>query len=185
MAPSIVRDRAETVQSRSERGIMWYTAGPDQLTIAQHIETDGAFAVGFHPYFKVSNKLDIDISGIDPGTPYWYLPNALSKRDKDAVMARDESLTYTPGKNGSLDFAAGEVNHHFDMTGQHHDIVMTDPGLRRRIVLHRTADYRGLTVWSEAQARAVCVEPVTDRSGQIRAKPSPWIGRVSFKVETI
>jgi galactose mutarotase-like enzyme len=161
------------------------TLALDQLTIAQHIETDGAFSVGFHPYFKVSNKRDIDITGIDSGTPYWYLPNTLSKGEKDAVIARDEVWTYIPGKTGSLNFTAGEVNHHFDVTGQGHDIVITDPGLRRRILLCRTADYHGLTVWSEAPASAVCVEPVTDRSGQLHPKPSPWTGRVSFKVEAL
>ena len=160
------------------------TLEPDEIIIDQHIETDGAFSVGFHPYFVVSNKRQIDITGIDPGTPYWYLPNSLSKSEKDAVIARDEVWTYIPGKEGSLNFTAGEVNHHFDVSGQLHDIVITDPGLQRRIILRRTADYQGLTVWSEALATAVCVEPVTDRSGQIHPKPSPWIGRVSFKIET-
>jgi len=50
---------------------------PAQLTIEQHIETAGAFSVGFHPYFRVGNKRDIDITGIEAGTRYWYLPNAL------------------------------------------------------------------------------------------------------------
>lgn len=161
------------------------TLEPANLTIDQHIETEGAFSVGFHPYFRVGNKLDIEITDIESGTRYWYLPNSLSKRDKDAIIAEDRSLMYVPGKEGSLNFATGEVNHHFDMTGQHHDIVLTDPGLQRRIILHRTAAYPGLTIWSEAKASAVCIEPVTDRSGRISPKPSPWIGRVCFRVEAL
>jgi len=161
------------------------TLEPAQLTIDQQIETEGAFSVGFHPYFRVGNKRDIAITGIDAGTPYWYLPNALSKREKDAIIAEDRSLLYVPGKAGSLNFTMGEVNHHFDMTGQTHDIVITDPDLHRRIILQRTAAYQGLTIWSEAQARAVCVEPVTDRSGRLSPKPSPWVGRVCFKVEAL
>jgi len=161
------------------------TLEPEQLTIEQQIETAGAFAVGFHPYFRVGNKLDIAITGIEAGTRYWYLPNALSKRDKDAIIAADRSLPYVPGKDGSLNFAAGEVNHHFHMTGQHHDIVITDPGLQRRIILQRTSTYHALTIWSEAQASAVCVEPVTDRSGHLSPKPSPWVGRVCFRVEAL
>ena len=161
------------------------TLAPEQYTITQQIETAGAFAVGFHPYFRVSDKRDISITGIPAGTRYWYLPNALSKRDKDAIIAADRFATYTPGQAGSLHFAAAEVNHHFDLTGQHGDIVMTDPGLQRRIILQRTPDYRGLTVWSEAQASAVCVEPVTDRSGFLSPKTSPWLGRVTFRVEAL
>ena len=161
------------------------TLEPAQLTIDQQIETEGAFSVGFHPYFRVGNKRDIAIAGIDAGTPYWYLPNALSKREKDAIIAEDRSLLYVPGKAGSLNFTRGEVNHHFDMSGQTHDIVITDPGLHRRLILQRTAAYQGLTIWSEAQARAVCVEPVTDRSGRISPKPSPWVGRVCFQVEAL
>jgi len=161
------------------------TLEPENLTIDQHIETEGAFSVGFHPYFRVGNKLDIEITGIEAGTCYWYLPNSLSKREKDAIIAEDRSLTYAPGKAGSLNFAAGEVNHHFDMTEQNHDIILTDPGLQRRLILHRTPTYQGLTIWSEAKASAVCVEPVTDRSGQISPKPSPWVGRVCFRVEAL
>jgi galactose mutarotase-like enzyme len=158
---------------------------PTHLTIEQHIETEGAFSVGFHPYFRVGHKQDIAITGIDAGTPYWYLPNALSKREKDAIIAADRSLRYVPGKAGSLNFTMGEVNHHFDMAGQHHDIVITDPGLHRRIILQRTAACQGLTIWSEAQASAVCVEPVTDRSGRLSPKPSPWVGRVCVQVEAL
>jgi len=161
------------------------TLEPEQLTIDQHIETAGAFSVGFHPYFRVGNKLDIDITGIESRTRYWYLPNALSKREKDAIIAEDRSLPYAPGKDGSLNFAAGEINHHFNMAGQHHDIVIADPGLQRRIILQRTPTYQALTIWSEAQASAVCVEPVTDRSGHISPKPSPWVGRVCFRVEAL
>lgn len=159
------------------------TLEPANLTIDQHIETEGAFSVGFHPYFRVGDKLDIEITGIEAGTQYWYMPNSLSKHEKDTIIAEDRSLMYVPGKEGSLNFATGEVNHHFDMTGQNHDIIITDPGLQRRITLQRTATYQGLTIWSEPQASAVCVEPVTDRSGRISPKPSPWVGRVCFKVE--
>jgi len=161
------------------------TLEAENLTIAQHIETEGAFSVGFHPYFRVGNKLDIEITGIESGTRYWYLPNSLSKREKDALIAEDRSLTYVPGKEGSLNFATGEVNHHFDMTGQNHDVIIMDPGLQRRLILQRTANYQGLTLWSEAKASAVCVEPITDRSGRISLKSSPWVGCVCFRVEAL
>lgn len=161
------------------------TLEPSQLAITQHIATMGPFSTGFHPYFRVSDKREITIAGIASGTRYWYLPNALSKREKDAIIATDQSLAYVPGRTGSLNFAAGEINHHFDMAGQHDHVVMTDPGLQRRIILERTSSYQGLTVWSEAQASAVCVEPVTDRSGFLSTKPSPWMGRVCFRVEAL
>jgi galactose mutarotase-like enzyme len=163
------------------------TLDQSHLTIGQHIDAVGAFGVGFHPYFRVQNKRDLDISGIAPGTRYWYLPNALSKAEKDAVIAHDRSLTYSPGKQGSINFAAGEVNHHFDLENvDKTTITMTDPGLNRRIRIDRSDDYHGLTVWcNEGEENSVCVEPVTDRSGKISAKPMPWTGHVCFTVEKL
>ncbi|MGE3538010.1 MAG: hypothetical protein AB7N91_11335 [Candidatus Tectimicrobiota bacterium] len=182
-----LRSNAHTQQSypHAFTYMQCLTLEPAQISIAQQIDTEGVFAVGFHPYFRVSDKLAVDISGIAAGTRYWYLPNALSKRDKDAVIAADQYTPYVPGRTGSLNFAAGEVNHHFDMVGQSDDIVLNDPGLRRRIILQRTPDYHGVTVWSEAQASAVCIEPVTDRSGFLSAKLSPWLGRVTYRVEAL
>jgi galactose mutarotase-like enzyme len=152
------------------------------VNMEQHIITDGPFAVGFHPYFRVSNKRDIVITGIEPSTPYWYLPNALSKAEKDAVIAQDHSLTYVPGKEGSLDFASGEVNHHFDLTGTAiTPIILTDPGLQHSIRIERSVGYNGLTVWCNAdEERSVCIEPVTDRSGMLSVKSTPWQGWVRY-----
>ena len=160
---------------------------PQRLSIGQHIVTTGPFAVGFHPYFRISNKRDIAIAGIAPGTPYWYLPNALSKADKDAVIAHNRSLTYVPGQQGSLNFATGEVNHHFDLAGAANTpITMTDPGLQRRIHIERSAGYNGITVWCNAdEERSVCIEPVTDRSGMLSIKSNPWRGWVRYRLETL
>lgn len=165
----------------------YITLEQNSLIIDQHIETAGEFSVGFHPYFRIGNKRDIEISGIEQGTSYWYLPNALSKDEKDEVIAHNRSLVYVPGKEGSLNFAAGEVNHHFDL--EHHDnttVTVTDPGLNRRLLIDKSDAYKGITVWcNEEEERSACVEPVTDRSGQVSAKPSPWTGRVCFTVERL
>lgn len=149
--------------------------------------TNGPFAVGFHPYFRIQNKRNIDITGIEPGTSYWYLPNALSKAEKDVVIAQNSSLTYVPGQHGSLNFATAEVNHHFDLAGAAiTPIILTDPGLQRRIRLERSAGYNGMTVWCNAdEERAVCIEPVTDRSGLLSVKPAPWRGWVRYTLEKL
>lgn len=161
--------------------------GQDSLTIGQYIETAGAFSAGFHPYFRVSNKRHIDIAGLEPGTSYWYLPNALSQAEKDAVIRRNQSHAYIPGKQGSLNFTAAEVNHHFERAGSAHSpIVMTDPGLNRRIRIDTSDDYTGITVWCNAdEERSVCIEPVTDRSGRLSSKPNPWTGMVRYTVEKL
>jgi galactose mutarotase-like enzyme len=163
------------------------TLARERLTIGQHIATDGAFSVGFHPYFYISNKRDIEITGLQAGTRYWYLPNALSKAEKDAVIAQDQWLAYVPGKQGSLNFAAAEVNHHFDVTPYANTpLTLHDPGLNRHIRIHRSDAYTGITVWCNAdEERSVCVEPVTDRSGMMSAKPNPWKGSVSYTVERL
>ena len=163
------------------------TLDADRVTIGQHIETGGEFSVGFHPYFRVSNKRHIDIAGIASGTPYWYLPNALSKAQKDEVIAQDRAAAYTPGKHGSLNCAAGEVNHHFAVEGDAQTTIsLTDPGLHRRIRIEKSEAYKGLTVWCNAdEENSVCIEPVTDRSGMMSAKPTPWKGRVSYTVEEL
>jgi hypothetical protein len=85
----------------------------NSLTIQHHIETNGAFSAGFHPYFRGGNKREIEIFSLEPGTAYWYLPGSLRKAEKDDVIVYDRSLTYVPGTQGSLNFAAGEVNHHY------------------------------------------------------------------------
>lgn len=161
------------------------TVDRDSLTIGQSIATEGAFCVGFHPYFRIRDKRDIDIGGLQPGTPYWYLPNALRKAEKDAVIAQDQSLAYVPGKQGSLNFGTGEVNHHFDVAGDpDKTISLTDPGLNRRICIDKSDAYKGITVWCNAdEERSVCVEPVTDRSGQLTSKTTPWKGYVRYTVE--
>ena len=163
------------------------TVHRDSLTIGQHIATEGAFCVGFHPYFRIRDKRDIEIGGLQPGTRYWYLPNALRKAEKDAVIAQDQSLAYVPGKQGSLNFGAGEVNHHFDVADDtDKTISLTDPGLQRRICIDRSDAYKGITVWCNAEEeRAVCVEPVTDRSGLLSRKTTPWTGYVRYTVETL
>jgi galactose mutarotase-like enzyme len=163
------------------------TLDQQSLTIGQHIVTDGPFAVGFHPYFRVSNKRDLEITGIPVRTAYWYLPNALSKADKDAVIAQDRSLFYAPGKQGSINFAAGEVNHHFDLSSAAPEpVCLDDPGLQRRIRIERAHGYLGLTVWCNAdEERSVCIEPVTDRSGMLSTKPCPWRGWVRYSVESL
>ena len=154
------------------------------LEIQQRIDTDGPFSVGFHPYFRVSNKREIDIEGIEAGTPYWYLPNRLSKAEKDEIIAQGRSEHYLSGREGSLNFAAREVNHHFDLSQQHSRVVtLTDPGLQRRIRIASSSAYQGLTVWCEADAEtSVCIEPVTDRSGRVSPKSSPWYGWVRYEV---
>jgi galactose mutarotase-like enzyme len=163
------------------------TLARERLSIGQHIETDGAFAVGFHPYFRIHNKRDIEITGIEAGTCYWYLPNALSKAEKDAVIAQDQSLAFVPGQQGSLNFAAGEVNHHFDVAASiNTPIALRDPGLQRRIRIERSDAYKGITVWCNAEEEnSVCIEPVTDRSGMLSAKPKPWQGSVSYTLEKL
>lgn len=154
------------------------------LTIGQHITSTGPFAVGFHPYFRVADKGDIEITGLAAGTSYWHLPNALSKAEKDAVIAQNRSQTHVPGKRGSLDFRAGEVNHHYDLgTAARQPVVLTDPGLKRQIHIERSDAYHALTVWCNAdEERSVCIEPTTDRSGMLSAKASPWQGWVRYTV---
>jgi galactose mutarotase-like enzyme len=161
------------------------TLARERLSIGQHIETDGAFAVGFHPYFRIRNKRDIEITGIEAGTRYWYLPNALSKAEKDAVIAQDQSVAFVLGQQGSLNFAVGEVNHHFDVAPYGNTpITLRDPGLQRRIRIDRSDAYQGITVWCNAEEEnSVCIEPVTDRSGMLSAKPKPWKGSVSYTLE--
>ena len=183
--------KARTALARSLRQAARYlqclTLQPQSVSIGQHIVTNGPFAVGFHPYFRIQNKQDIDITGIEPGTSYWYLPNALSKAEKDVVIAQNSSLTYVPGQHGSLNFATAEVNHHFDLAGAAiTPIILTDPGLQRRIRLERSAGYNGMTVWCNAdEERAVCIEPVTDRSGLLSVKPAPWRGWVRYTLEKL
>ncbi len=161
------------------------TLDRDSLTIGQQIETDGAFAVGFHPYFRIRDKRHIDIVGLKPGTRYWYLPNALRKAEKDEVIAQNQSLAYVPDKQGSLNFDAGEVNHHFDVADYAGSTIsLTDPGLNRRIRIDTSDAYQGITVWCNAdEEHAVCVEPVTDRSGMLSLKSTPWKGHVRYTVE--
>lgn len=157
----------------------------EALTIQQLIDTDGPFSVGFHPYFRVGDKHQIEIEGIDVDANYLYLPNSLSKEEKDAMILQNRTRPYTPGKHGSLDFAHGEVNHHF-LLRQNRPITLTDLLLKRRLVIERSNDYKGLTVWCrQDEESSVCIEPVTDLSGHMGAKPSPWSGYVRFAVEPL
>ena len=97
------------------------------------------FALGFHPYFKVSDK-------------------ARARIDSRATRAFD-NVTRTTGPFSGFDLTAAEVDMH--LVDHPDDYLNLELGDGRDIVVRAARDFGRWVVWTVADKPFVCVEPWT------------------------
>jgi len=159
-----------------------YQLREDSLELTQKVYNPGnetmAFVAGFHPYFKVSDPSQCEVSGLVPGTQCYDLPNA-------------GPFNFNAHLPHSLPLGKREINHHM-VTGAR-KITLKDRLTTKRISINPSAAYPCLTVWSEPGEPFVCIEPTSGRRGAFETRENlthlapgkSWEGKVEFKVENL
>jgi galactose mutarotase-like enzyme len=159
-----------------------YCLYEDGLRLMQKVYNPGntelPFVIAFHPYFKVSDPQNCEVSGYLPGTPCYAIPNA-GTHDFQAHMPQNLPLGHE------------EINHHM-VTGSR-KITSKDRLSSRRISLHPSGEYPCLTLWSEPGQPFICMEPTSGRRGAfetrenlVRLAPGKsWEGQIEIRIESL
>lgn len=154
----------------------------DGLRLTQKVYNPGTsplpFVIAFHPYFKVSDPLNCEVSGYLPGTPCYAIPNH-GTHDFKANMP------------DQLPLGREEINHHM-VTGSR-KITLKDRLTTRRISLHPSGEYPCLTLWSEPNQPFICMEPTSGRRGAFQTRENltrlapgdSWEGQIEIRIENL
>jgi galactose mutarotase-like enzyme len=153
----VLRDTTET--RRSYPGAfefiqnIKFTTG--SLRIDFQVRSELPFTIGYHPYFNTGKNWCI--TGFQPGhDKYLYLPNTLSRSEKEALLTANELLTFT-GFNKET-----ELNHHFRNVSR--PIRLYDYSNKRTITI--TSSLAQRTVFFDPQSPGLCIEPISAMSGK-------------------
>lgn len=155
---------------------------PDALVFEQKVFNPSTrdelpFSAGFHPYFKVSDPANCEISGIPVGTSY-------DMRLNSGETALGQHYC------GRLPLGIQEINHHF--VGPMRTLRLRDRLTGHDVTIRVSNDYRCLTVWSLPGEPFVCVEPNTGRRGALENRENllhlqpgqSWKGQVRFELSS-
>ena len=130
-----------------------YGLTPDTVTVTtvvtNHESTPSPFALGFHPYFRVSRKERIEV--VLPCTTHVHLDSDLLIPNGETEALRDPVLRFRDDQ--TYDMAFGNVS------GDHALIRNARTGLDIRVGIDRAVAM--FVVYSGARTPFVCVEPWT------------------------
>jgi len=180
----LMRDNKETRKAYPYKYTFYQMVSfnKNSLRVEFDISSKGKFAAGYHPYFLVSD--DIEIDGVQEGDLYLYLPNSLEQNEKNKIIEGGKFKTYQ-----GFDLKNREINDHFINVKR--PITIIDHGLKRKITITSSPNLDCRTVYKTMGLNELCVESISALSGHFTPGLKPdrsgynMRGFVEYRIEPL